>query len=98
MNREMRRLMEREERRQKKQEKAGATARRTPAASARPAPAERKPLWIDFNAGVLVEGTSRDELLQKFIHYVLKVASGEPVNNEMSDFREIAIFKSGVTL
>ena len=60
--------------------------------------AERKPLWIDFNAGVLVEGTSRDELLQKFIHYVLKVASGEPVNNEMSDFREIAIFKSGVTL
>ena len=60
--------------------------------------AERKPLWIDFNAGVLVEGTSKDELLQKFIHYVLKVASGEPVNNEMSDFREIAIFKSGVTL
>ena len=45
MNREMRRLMEREERRQKKQEKSGATARRTPAASARPAPAERKPLW-----------------------------------------------------
>ena len=60
--------------------------------------AERKPLWIDFNAGVLVEGTSKDELLKKFIHYVLKVASGEPVNNEMSDFREIAIFKSGVTL
>ena len=60
--------------------------------------AERKPLWIDFNAGVLVEGISRDELLQRFIHYVLKVASGEPVNNEMSDFREIAIFKSGVTL
>ena len=25
--------------------------------------AERKPLWIDFNAGVLVEGTSREELL-----------------------------------
>ena len=60
--------------------------------------AERKPLWIDFNAGVLVEGTSREELLHKFIEYVLKVASGDPVNNEMSDFREIAIFKSGVTL
>lgn len=60
--------------------------------------AERKPLWIDFNAGVLVEGISKEELLQKFINYVLKVASGEPVNNEMSDFREIAIFKSGVTL
>lgn len=43
MNREMRRLMEREERRQKKQDKPTAAARR--AAAARAPRAERKPLW-----------------------------------------------------
>src|SRR5690606_41781873 len=42
MNREMRRLMEREERRQKNQEKG---ARRTPGAVARQQTGERKPLW-----------------------------------------------------
>lgn len=57
-----------------------------------------KPHWIDFNAGSLVEDMSLDEMLEEFIIYTIKVASGEFVNNEKSDFREIAIFKSGVTL
>jgi altronate hydrolase len=38
------------------------------------------------------------EVLDEFIEYVLAVASGEKVNNEKNDFREISIFKSGVTL
>lgn len=59
---------------------------------------ERKPFWIDFNAGVLVEGAEWKDVLAAFTEYVLRVASGEPVNNEKSDYREIAIFKSGVTL
>jgi altronate hydrolase len=58
---------------------------------------EAKPHWIDFNAGVLLE-ESGDVVLRNFIDYIIKVASGELVNNEKNDFREIAIFKTGVTL
>ena len=60
--------------------------------------AERKPKWIDFNAGALVEDTSMQQLLDEFIAYVIKVASGEKVNSEKSGIHEIAIFKNGVTL
>lgn len=60
---------------------------------------DKKPHWIDFNAGTLLEeGVSLDRVLADFIDYISKVASGEFVNNEKNDFREIAIFKSGVTL
>ncbi|MFC7395039.1 UxaA family hydrolase [Scopulibacillus cellulosilyticus] len=58
---------------------------------------ETKPHWIDFNAGVLLEESS-DAVLRDFIDYIIKVASGELVNNEKNGFREIAIFKTGVTL
>jgi len=57
-----------------------------------------KPHWIDFNAGSLVEDKSFELLTEEFIQYVIKVASGELVNNEKNNFRELAIFKSGVTL
>ena len=60
--------------------------------------AANKPLWIDFNAGVIVEGTPAEEVDQAFMDFVIGVASGEPVNNEKSGYSEIAIFKSGVTL
>ncbi|MBD8068712.1 UxaA family hydrolase [Bacillus sp. PS06] len=59
---------------------------------------ETKPHWIDFNAGTLIDGESQEELLNDFISYIIKVASGEKVNNEINHFREIGIFKSGVTL
>ncbi|WP_148629634.1 UxaA family hydrolase [Bacillus sp. E214] len=58
---------------------------------------ENKPHWIDYNAGVLLE-EEPDVVLQDFTEYIIKVASGELVNNEKNDFREIAIFKTGVTL
>ncbi|PRR76483.1 UxaA family hydrolase [Clostridium thermopalmarium] len=57
-----------------------------------------KPHWIDFNAGRLIEDVSMEDLLKEFIDYVIKVASGELVNNEKNNFRELAIFKTGVTL
>ena len=60
--------------------------------------AARKPLWIDFNAGAILEGASAEEVDAAFIDFVTRVASGEPVNNEKSGYSEIAIFKSGVTL
>ena len=57
-----------------------------------------KPGWIDFDAGVLAEGRSMEEVAARFIGFVLAAASGDLVNNEKNGWREIAIFKSGVTL
>lgn len=57
-----------------------------------------KPHWIDFNAGSLIEDTSLDSLLEAFVKYIISVASGELANNEKNNFRELAIFKTGVTL
>jgi len=54
--------------------------------------------WIDFNAGSLLENVDEDAVLQEFIKYIIDVASGLQVNHEKNDFREIAIFKDGVTL
>lgn len=60
--------------------------------------AANKPGWIDFNAGVIVENEPMEKTCERFIDYVIKVASGEFVNNEKKNYREIAIFKTGVTL
>lgn len=59
---------------------------------------ELKGGWIDFNAGVLAQDQTMAEVAPRFIEAVLAAASGEPVNNEKHNYREIAIFKSGVTL
>ena len=59
---------------------------------------EKKGSWIDFNAGVLAEGEPMADVAARFIDFVLAAASGAPVNNEKNGWREIAIFKSGVTL
>ena len=58
----------------------------------------RKKSWIDFSAGQLVEGRTMQELLPEFIDKILSVASGEPAKNEENGYREISIFKNGVTL
>lgn len=54
--------------------------------------------WIDFNAGALVDGETMDEVLQRFIKKVISVANGEKTCNEKNGYREISIFKNGVTL
>ena len=59
---------------------------------------QRKPNWIDFNAGRLAEGTPMDDLLSDFVAKVVSVANGEPTRNEANGYSEIAIFKNGVTL
>ncbi len=59
---------------------------------------EMKRHWIDFNAGQLLYGKTMTTLTEEFIEYVIKVASGELLNHEKAGFREMAIFKSGVTL
>lgn len=59
---------------------------------------EYKPNWIDFNAGRLLEGVSMDQLLEEFISFTISICNGKQLNHEKTGFKEIAIFKSGVTL
>lgn len=59
---------------------------------------DKKGNWIDFNAGVLAEGEPMADVSARFIDFVLAAASGNPVNNERNNYREVAIFKQGVTL
>ena len=63
-----------------------------------PTLAKNKPGWVDFSAGQLVEGRTMQELVPEFIDKVLSVASGQKARNEENDYREISIFKNGVTL
>lgn len=62
--------------------------------------ARRKPHWIDFDAGRLLSGAaSLDGLADELLALVIEVASGRrPANNERHGYREIAIWKAGVTL
>ena len=54
--------------------------------------------WIDFNAGVLVEGTSMEKATDDLMQMIIDVASGKETVGEANGYREIAIFKDGVTL
>ena len=62
--------------------------------------AEKKPHWIDFNAGALLDGAATlDALEDDLFALILDVASGRRLaNNERHGYREIAIWKEGVTL
>jgi len=62
--------------------------------------AEKKPHWIDFNAGALLDGAdTMDGLADELFARILDVASGRVrTNNEKHGYREIAIWKDGVTL
>lgn len=61
--------------------------------------AEKKPGWIDFNAGVVADGKrTLDEAAADLMEKVLAVASGEKTCAEKKGFREISIFKDGVVL
>ena len=59
--------------------------------------AEKKANWIDFNAGAVLE-TSFAEQLEKLIDLIVETANGKPTKNEINETKEIAIFKTGVTL
>jgi altronate hydrolase len=62
--------------------------------------AQKKPNWIDFDAGLLVsEGISLDELADRLLNLIVDNASGRTLaKNEQHAYREIAIWKNGVTL
>lgn len=59
----------------------------------------KKRNWIDYNAGQLTENESLETLEIDFFNYIVNLASGEThTKNEIHGFKEIAIFKDGVTL
>ncbi|MEO8560931.1 MAG: altronate dehydratase family protein [bacterium] len=62
--------------------------------------AQKKPHWIDFDAGRLLDDpAAMDRTADELLSYVLDVASGTATtNNERNGIREIAIWKEGVTL
>ena len=60
--------------------------------------AARKAGWIDYNAGCLIEGKPMTEACRELLSLTLAVASGQKTRGEDRGYREIAIFKDGVTL
>ena len=61
--------------------------------------AKKKANWIDYDAGEILEGKSFDTAADELLKQLLDVASGKvKTKNEMNGYREIAIFKDGVTL
>ncbi len=59
---------------------------------------EKKPGWIDFNAGALLDGVDIETLADKLFAHCIACAEGEAAKGEANGFYDIAIFKDGVTL
>lgn len=58
----------------------------------------KKKNWIDFNAGRLLDGEDVKSLAYELQSKILSIASGEKTRNEINNYRDISIFKDGVTL
>lgn len=58
--------------------------------------AQKKPSWIDFDAGRILSGES--DLTDELLDFCIETASGKPTKNEINGYEEISIFKDGVTL
>ena len=61
---------------------------------------QRKPNWIDFNAGSLLNGKRNiEQLTDELFDFIIDTASGKiKTKNEQNGYKEIAIWKDGVTL
>lgn len=60
--------------------------------------AVKKPGWIDYNAGVLLEGKSFDDAALDLLRLIIETAEGKQTKCELTGNRDIAIFKDGVIL
>ena len=60
--------------------------------------AQAKPRWIDFDAGTLLTGSMMDDVAQALLDLVIATASGRQTCAERNGEREVAIWKTGVTL
>ena len=59
---------------------------------------QKKQNWLDFNAGKLLETASMENLSQELYQDILAIANGKQCKAEKMGYREISIFKTGVTL
>ena len=53
-------------------------------------PCKKKPHWIDFNAGEIINGA---DLTDELFEYVIEVANGKQTNNEKNGYKEIFNFQ-----
>lgn len=58
----------------------------------------KKKNWIDFDAERILDVAKYDEITEELDRYILDVASGKKSCSEEKNYRDIAIFKRGVTL
>ena len=58
----------------------------------------KKPHWMDFDAGRLLDGAAMDDLTDALFTLCLATAEGQPSVGERAGSCDIAIFKDGVTL
>lgn len=56
---------------------------------------KEKSSWIDFDAGRALDGC---ELTDELFDFVIETANGRKTKNEENGYKEISIFKDGVTL
>lgn len=59
---------------------------------------EKKKNWIDYDAEAILEAPDKGKAVEEFYDFVIDVASGSKTKSEMQGYRDIAIFKQGVTL
>ena len=59
---------------------------------------KQKPHWMDFNAGTLLEGEEMQTAANRLFDFCIEAANGRLTRNEENGYREISIFKDGVTL
>ncbi|QBB69406.1 altronate dehydratase [Pseudolysobacter antarcticus] len=57
-----------------------------------------KPRWIDFDAGCVLTGEPIETAAERLFELILRTASGETTRNEINGERQIALWKTGVTL
>ncbi|MGN0659000.1 MAG: UxaA family hydrolase [Emergencia sp.] len=60
--------------------------------------AERKPGWIDFNAGSVAEGADPERIASLLFELVMEIAGGKKTRSEEAGYRQVAVWKDGVTL
>ena len=58
----------------------------------------KKKAWIDFDAGILLNGATFTDAANNLLDFIISVANGEKTLNEKHNYEEIAIFKDGITL
>lgn len=58
----------------------------------------KKEHWFDYNAGVCAEGKTLDEACDELVDLIINIINGNRSSNERLGYKEIAIFKQGVTL